>query len=84
MLSLLEVAGWTLARVAVAMKNRKDLDELWEATEGTPECPKCGSPLLHCHIREISLDVAVVDWHCGDCGNKWSNCCPFRDGVLTT
>lgn len=38
----------------------KDLDELWEVTEGTPTCPKCGSPLLYGHIREIKNDLAIA------------------------
>jgi hypothetical protein len=67
----------------VDIKKTKDLDELWEVTEGTPVCPHCGSPLLHGHIREINMDLAVVDWTCEACGHKWSNCCPFVDGVLT-
>jgi len=70
----------------VAMKNDlklKEGDELWEMTEGTPECPKCGSLNLVGHIREYSSDLAVVDWFCKDCGHKWSACCPFKDGVLT-
>ena len=65
------------------MKKSEDLDELWEMTEGTPECPKCGSPILVGHIRECSFDLATVDWVCEDCGHKWCACCPFKDGVLT-
>jgi len=65
------------------MEKDKDLDGLWEMTEGTPACPKCGSPLIYGHIREISVDLAVVDWACEVCCYKWSNCCPFKDGVLT-
>jgi hypothetical protein len=61
----------------------EDLDDLWEMTEGTPICPKCGSPHLYGHIREINVDLALVDWTCEECGCKWSNCCPFEDGVLT-
>lgn len=67
----------------VKSEKDKDLDELWESTAGTPVCPKCDSPLIYGHIREINLDLAVVDWVCGDCGHKWSNCCPFEDGCLT-
>ena len=64
------------------MENVKDLDELWESTEGIPVCPKCDSPLLHGHIKEINIDLALVDWVCEECGHKWSNCCPFEDGEL--
>jgi len=65
------------------MEKDKDLDELWDMTEGTPVCPKCGSFDIYGHIRELNLGLAVVDWVCEDCGYKWSNCCPFEDGVLT-
>jgi hypothetical protein len=65
------------------MGKDKDLDELWNETAGTPVCPKCDSPLIYGHIREINIDLAVVDWTCEVCGYKWSNCCPFEDGVLT-
>jgi len=61
----------------------KDLDELWEMTAGTACCPKCDSPIIYGHIREINGDLATVDWVCEDCGHKWSNCCPFEDGCLT-
>ena len=59
------------------------LDELWEMTEGTPTCPKCGSPIIVGHIKECSSGLAVVDWVCDDCGHMWSACCPFKDGCLT-
>ena len=65
------------------MEKSKDLDGLWEMTEGTPECPKCGSPLLYGHIRELKDGLATVDWSCEDCGHRWSNRCPFKDGCLT-
>ena len=71
--------------VAVAMDRPKDLDELWNETAGTPVCPKCDSPLIYGHIREMNKkgDFVIVDWTCESCGHKWSNCCPFEDGVLT-
>jgi hypothetical protein len=60
----------------------KDLDELWEATNGTIVCPKCDSPLVNGHITEIKGDVALVDWTC-KCGFKWSLACPFEDGCIS-
>lgn len=59
------------------------LDKLWNETAGTPVCPKCDSCSINGHIREIKEDMAVVDWNCKDCGHKWSNRCPFEDGMLT-
>ena len=32
---------------------------------------------------KVDVDLALVDWTCEDCGYKWSNHCPFKDGVLT-
>jgi hypothetical protein len=29
------------------------------------------------------VDCADVAWVCEKCGYKWSNCCIFKDGVLT-
>ena len=64
------------------MSKNRDLDEIWDMTEGTPVCPRRGSPTIYGHIIEISIDLAVVDWTCEVCAHKWSNCCPFEDGVL--
>jgi RNase P subunit RPR2 len=61
----------------------KDLDELWDMTEGTPVCPKCESPVIKGHIVEVSRGKASVDWVCEDCGHKWSSRCPFEDGCLS-
>jgi len=58
------------------------LDELWDETAGTPVCPKCGSPIIYGHIKELKDGLATVDWVCDDCGHKWSNCCPFENGCL--
>ena len=66
------------------MNESKDFDELWEITKGTPVCPNCDSPLVCGHITAVNIDLALVNWICENCGHKWSNCCPFEDGVLTT
>lgn len=61
----------------------KNLNELWDMTEGTPSCPKCDSVNIGGLIREINGDLATVDWDCENCGHKWSNRCSFEDGCLT-
>ena len=66
------------------MEKSEDLDELWEETEGTPECPKCGSYDLYGHIKEIKDGLALVEWTCKvkHCHHRWSSRCPFEDGLL--
>ncbi len=64
------------------MGKNDELDELWEETQGSQECSKCRSLRVHGHIREINVDLAVVDWVCDDCGYKWSDCSLFKGGCL--
>jgi len=59
------------------------LDELWEFTAGTPNCPKCGSVNIVGHIKACSNGFADVDWVCDNCGHMWCTRCPFEDGCLT-
>jgi len=64
------------------MKSNVDYDSLWEETAGDPMCPKCYSMRVLGHIREVSVDVAVVDWHCRGCHHSWSASHPFENGSL--
>ena len=58
----------------------RDLDRFLKNLKNL--CPKCDHLSFRYRVREVNVDVALVDWFCKNCGHKWSNTCPFKDGKI--